>query len=311
MDFARTPGMLHRACTSRPSCGPRATEGAREHAQLFTYHPKRSFYEQFSKVHGSIKGEGELEAAVRRADEACTVSENGSSEEVNELTSLDAGEGACGGKNKKMPPAVLQSAPFFSSMFTLFEGSLLPMGFVPDRPHMEQRHTYLLVEHAPAPACSNTDPYFATQEQQQGAINTGWMPTGDAARTKAFVCPLFSCGCMFKRVEHLKQHLCMHMLEPPFQCPHWDSLAQHERTHMRGSGMAREEVDVDVGDEGMEMNMDELEEEDALILLCLPVQPLPKLRSHVCKCLHLHLLSRTSHLPIFHPCKSGTLQASF
>ncbi|KAI9061820.1 STE-domain-containing protein [Trametes sanguinea] len=41
-----------------------------EPALSFTYDPKRSLYEQFSKAHGAREGEGELEAAVRRADEA-------------------------------------------------------------------------------------------------------------------------------------------------------------------------------------------------------------------------------------------------
>ena len=41
-----------------------------EPALSFTYDPKRSLYEQFSKTHGAREGEGELEAAVRRADEA-------------------------------------------------------------------------------------------------------------------------------------------------------------------------------------------------------------------------------------------------
>ena len=41
-----------------------------EPAASFTYDPKRSLYDQFSKAQGVVEGEGELEAAVRRADEA-------------------------------------------------------------------------------------------------------------------------------------------------------------------------------------------------------------------------------------------------
>ncbi|OBZ74944.1 Transcription factor steA [Grifola frondosa] len=343
-----------------------------EPAQSFTYDPKRSLYEQFSKAHGSVEGEGELEAAVRRADEARAASEDGSSEEVDELASSDAGEGARGGsptykqRRKKLtkarksptaPPADaderrvpepqvdrfgrdttrLSAAEMFraqargefgtqsnpdlvasqrerqrrameaQAQVALAQGRLpyltgltgpgvsglpstssmqqqqmqypqractphlqarsLPMGFAPDRPHMEQRHTYPLAEYAPAPARSNTDPYFAQQQQQQGPMNTGWTPTGEVARTKAFVCPLFSCGRMFKRMEHLKRHLRTHTLERPFQCARCrkrfsrsDNLAQHERTHMRVR------ADAEAEDDGMEMEGLEMEEEEELVL---------------------------------------------
>jgi transcription factor STE12 len=60
-------------------------------------------------------------------------------------------------------------------------------------------------------------------------------------RTKAFVCPLFSCGRMFKRQEHLKRHLRTHTMERPYACPKCkkrfsrsDNLNQHLRTHDRG-----------------------------------------------------------------------------
>lgn len=38
-----------------------------EPALSFTYDPKRSLYEQFSKASGAREGEGELETAARRA----------------------------------------------------------------------------------------------------------------------------------------------------------------------------------------------------------------------------------------------------
>ena len=41
-----------------------------EPALSFSYDPKRSLYEQFSRAQGAREGEGELEVAVRRADEA-------------------------------------------------------------------------------------------------------------------------------------------------------------------------------------------------------------------------------------------------
>ena len=64
--------------------------------------------------------------------------------------------------------------------------------------------------------------------------------SADVARTKVFVCPLFSCGRMYKRMEHLKRHVRSHTMERPFQChrcnkkfSRQDNLNQHLRIHMR------------------------------------------------------------------------------
>ncbi|KAF9050888.1 STE-domain-containing protein [Hymenopellis radicata] len=69
-------------------------------------------------------------------------------------------------------------------------------------------------------------------------------PTASAAtsgaKTKVFVCPLLSCGRMFKRMEHLKRHLRTHTMERPFVCDKCgkkfsrsDNLGQHMRVHGR------------------------------------------------------------------------------
>ncbi|KAI0632755.1 hypothetical protein C8Q77DRAFT_1278921 [Trametes polyzona] len=379
-----------------------------EPALSFTYDPKRSLYEQFSKVHGAREGEGELEAAVRRADEARASS-----------TGDDAGS-ADGGRARSKKPAKKPSAlsgpnsPFFP-MFSLFEGSptykqrrkKVPkgrkssptsdgafgggmyaaqayrephldrfgrdvvrlsaqdmfaagargeFGANPDivvnqkerqrrameaqahefaaasasaqgrpfgaglsgpgvaggveqqgvdmemememvygisgssvaaqgqqtastlagsldyaapqaqqqqqqyeqaqamhsRPHIEQRHTYPLADFAThAHLRSGTDPFpHALSNQQQ--LTAPWSEGAaqpamglDAPRTRAFVCPLFSCGRMFKRMEHLRRHLRTHTLERPFQCEQCqkrfsrsDNLAQHMRTHDRRAAAA-------------------------------------------------------------------------
>jgi len=63
-------------------------------------------------------------------------------------------------------------------------------------------------------------------------------------KSKAFVCPLFSCSRLFKRMEHLKRHLRTHTMERPYECPtcykkfsRSDNLNQHVRTHGRaGAG---------------------------------------------------------------------------
>ena len=64
--------------------------------------------------------------------------------------------------------------------------------------------------------------------------------SADVPRTKVFVCPLFSCGRMYKRMEHLKRHVRSHTMERPFPChrcskkfSRQDNLNQHLRIHMR------------------------------------------------------------------------------
>lgn len=82
-----------------------------EPALSFTYDPKRSLYEQFCKAQGGYEGEGELEAAVRRADELSA--DDGSSDNAS---SADEGTG-----QKSL--SAIHSNPTFHSMFSLFEGS--------------------------------------------------------------------------------------------------------------------------------------------------------------------------------------------
>ncbi|KAF8840649.1 STE-domain-containing protein [Paxillus ammoniavirescens] len=64
--------------------------------------------------------------------------------------------------------------------------------------------------------------------------------TGKPVTSKAFVCPLYSCGRLFKRLEHLKRHLRTHTLERPYKCNRCmkrfsrsDNLSQHLRIHAR------------------------------------------------------------------------------
>ncbi|KAG6830924.1 hypothetical protein H0H92_013852 [Tricholoma furcatifolium] len=108
------------------------------------------------------------------------------------------------------------------------------------------RHTYPL---APPPATtasalsSNGFPgSFAQQQQQHQDVHSAGADGGaPGTKTKAFQCPLFSCGRMFKRMEHLKRHLRTHTMERPYACPQCnkkfsrsDNLNQHLRTHGRG-----------------------------------------------------------------------------
>ncbi|KAI0370973.1 hypothetical protein BV20DRAFT_943266 [Pilatotrama ljubarskyi] len=147
------------------------------------------------------------------------------------------------------------------------------------RPQLEQRHTYPLVDFSQHPhARSGTDPYTLPATVGQ-PITTGWTPAASASasssldaslgvgvgmmeppRTKAFVCPLFSCGRMFKRMEHLRRHLRTHTLERPFRCEQCqkrfsrsDNLAQHVRTHERRAAAAA--AGMAMGGMGMGMGM--------------------------------------------------------
>lgn len=77
-------------------------------------------------------------------------------------------------------------------------------------------------------------------------------------KVRAFVCPLYSCGRLFKRMEHLKRHMRTHTMERPFLCPRCgkrfsrsDNLTQHLRTHerivpgMEGSSVGAEAMSED------------------------------------------------------------------
>lgn len=106
------------------------TEIVGEPARSFTYDPKRSLYDQFSKAQGAMEGEGELEAAVRRADEAMSTESSdghtdGSKESDAEGTASEHDESGAedGKKDERKKANLLTSSPFFSSMFSLFEGS--------------------------------------------------------------------------------------------------------------------------------------------------------------------------------------------
>ncbi|KAL6308834.1 STE like transcription factor-domain-containing protein [Sparassis latifolia] len=388
-----------------------------EPALSFTYDPKRSLYDQFSKAQGGVEGEGELEAAVRRADDSHSESEHsndspsGSQKAMSDVdTSTDemnAEEGPSTKRNKTLPPALQGPNSAFFSMFSLFEGSptykqrrkkihkgsrkspnategvddgagvqemrtpephidrfgrdttrmsaaemfmaqargdfggqsnpdLLatqrdrqrrleahasstlgsrqsrppyladltgpgvagsaiaqapssaPAQYPPtsnvhpsllaqspmsiNRPHVEQRHTYPAMAFQQPQLRSNTQPYPADAI----GMSTSWQLASDGGmpfpRTKAFVCPLFSCGRMFKRTEHLKRHLRTHTLERPYQCQRCrkrfsrsDNLNQHYRVHLRDGGslvpLEDEAGNADVDSE----EIDELEgDEDSL-----------------------------------------------
>ncbi|KAH9170725.1 STE like transcription factor-domain-containing protein [Lactarius sanguifluus] len=89
-------------------------------------------------------------------------------------------------------------------------------------------------------------------------------------KVKAFSCPLFSCGRLFKRLEHLKRHLRTHTMERPFQCSVcWkrfsrsDNLTQHARIHARSSDSGASTFGQGMfGDEGADADNEGLDHLD-------------------------------------------------
>ncbi|KAG6910453.1 hypothetical protein DXG01_010378 [Tephrocybe rancida] len=313
-----------------------------EPAMSFTYDPKKSLYEQFSKAQGAREGEGELEAAVRIVEEGSRMhpagprgdEHNGDASATDESDVSDADDamgeddaprgnpaalqaiglagawigGSAGYKVRKKGPKrdeekrgrsilgdahrrygslslsrergddyaggdAVSAADMF---FMQARGELGPADRKarPNQPVGEvglyyseggqpqtqaqrflaapgggmrghhrgksqeqlHRHTYPLAPPPATTASALSGNYSASFAQQQDA------PDGTpATKTKAFVCPLFSCGRMFKRMEHLKRHLRTHTMERPYACPQCnkkfsrsDNLNQHLRTHGRG-----------------------------------------------------------------------------
>ncbi|OSX56645.1 hypothetical protein POSPLADRAFT_1186464, partial [Postia placenta MAD-698-R-SB12] len=309
-----------------------------EPALSFTYDPKRSLYEQFSKAQ---TGEGELEAAVRLAEstdsdgdtaDGAASSQKAADSDLSADEAGDDGARAAQGVPKKLPSALQgPNSPFFS-MFSLFEGSPTykqrrkkahknaarrsPSAygygagpFAPgpgEPPHIDEfgrvhggggvrapephvdrfgRDTsrmsaaemFVAQARGDFGAQSNPDLIASQKERQRRAMEVvassagrhGQPPYANGLpalpRSKAFVCPLFSCGRMFKRMEHLKRHLRTHTLERPYQCEHCkkrfsrsDNLNQHYRTHGRAAP-------ADQGAADGEQDVDELEGDDAAL----------------------------------------------
>ena len=99
---------------------------------------------------------------------------------------------------------------------------------------VQHRHTY--PSPLPQATASSAGYDVTTFPEDAGAVGVDLNGT----KTKAFICPLYSCGRMFKRMEHLKRHLRTHTMERPYICSKCqkrfsrsDNLNQHMRTHVR------------------------------------------------------------------------------
>jgi transcription factor STE12 len=82
---------------------------------------------------------------------------------------------------------------------------------------------------------------------------------GMSLTSKVFVCPLYSCGRLFKRMEHLKRHVRTHTMERPFACDlckkrfsRSDNLNQHVRIHTRAERADSASADLNACDADME-----------------------------------------------------------
>ena len=136
-------------------------------------------------------------------------------------------------------------APMLSSM-SVNSGPHAPFGhFTADGPsHRTPHHSR-----------SMTDPAISLFTSDSEASGT---------TSKVFVCPLFTCGRLFKRAEHLKRHLRTHTMERPYQCDRCqkrfsrsDNLNQHLRIHARGDGHDAGSGDVGTLSGDMDEVMDE------------------------------------------------------
>ncbi|TFK47163.1 STE-domain-containing protein [Heliocybe sulcata] len=141
-----------------------------------------------------------------------------------------------------------------------------------ERPRIERGFTHpVLPTNSYADYHQSSAVSRAATMPQEGAVHPLDANSGLNMSTapKTFVCPLFSCGRLFKRMEHLKRHLRTHTMERPFQCARCqkrfsrsDNLAQHMRIHARadadGATMGADEGYADVESE----DIDELEGDD-------------------------------------------------
>lgn len=83
--------------------------------------------------------------------------------------------------------------------------------------------------------------------------------SGMTLTSKVFICPLYSCGRLFKRMEHLKRHVRTHTMERPFACnlcskrfSRSDNLNQHLRIHTRTERADSASADLNACDTDME-----------------------------------------------------------
>ncbi|CAE6534719.1 unnamed protein product [Rhizoctonia solani] len=108
--------------------------------------------------------------------------------------------------------------------------------------------------HTIAPA---TDIYTTQQSQD--------VSSGLVTCTKAYVCPLYSCGRLYREPRYLREHIRSHTTDKPYQCDRCykkfsrtDLLTQHHQTHARAdTGDLQAQADLERADEEETMLMGE------------------------------------------------------
>ncbi|KAG8720640.1 homeodomain transcription factor ste12 [Ceratobasidium sp. 394] len=81
--------------------------------------------------------------------------------------------------------------------------------------------------------------------------------------TKAYVCPLYSCGRLYREPWYLKEHIRSHAVEKPYQCERCfkqfsrtDNLTQHHQTHAR----------ADNGDHQAILDLERVDEDETMLM---------------------------------------------
>lgn len=277
-----------------------------EPALSFTYDTKRSLYEQFMKAQGAQDGEGELETAVRRAEEAIAMEQesevrrlpaaaptserDGTSSSgtgtIFNMFSLFEGSPNYKQRRKKGPRTgrsalgrdsaseeehentvsrgpsevvedvngELSAAAMFEAQAGIGSGSSRQMQAerqAESQRAVQAQHLALLQQHASGISKTrhvsgrSMHSSMGVPVTHSHSLPAGLDGVAGGRKTKAYVCPLYSCQRLFKRLEHLKRHVRMHTMERPYQCDlcqrrfsRADNLSQHMRTHGRDGGLS-------------------------------------------------------------------------
>ncbi|GAB1526455.1 hypothetical protein RhiTH_009622 [Rhizoctonia solani] len=100
-----------------------------------------------------------------------------------------------------------------------------------------------------------TDIYTAQQPQDTSG--------GLVTSTKAYVCPLYSCGRLYREPGYLREHIRSHTTDKPYQCERCfkkfsrtDLLTQHHQTHARADG----------GDPQAHVDLERADEEETMLM---------------------------------------------
>ncbi|KAF8596948.1 STE-domain-containing protein [Ceratobasidium sp. AG-I] len=86
---------------------------------------------------------------------------------------------------------------------------------------------------------------------------------GQTPCTKAYVCPLYSCGRLYREPWYLKEHIRSHTVDKPYQCDRCfkqfsqtDNLTQHRQNHAR----------ADAGDTQAILDLERADEEETMLM---------------------------------------------